>query len=267
VTPRNADERGTVKFLLVDDIEENLIALEALLRRDGLTILKARSGFEALELLLVHEVALALLDVQMPEMDGFELAELMRGAERTQHVPIIFVTAGNRDPVRTFKGYESGAVDFLYKPIEAVVLKSKADVFFELYQQKKQYARALEMNDLFVGILGHDLRNPLATLITGASLLEAQISDAGQLRALKRMKSAGQRMTDMIEQMLDLTRARLLDRAGLGGSRRHADVTKLVQRTVDELREPTRSVRSCSRAPRRARPRATPIVCFSFSPT
>jgi two-component system, sensor histidine kinase and response regulator len=87
-----------VKFLLVDDVEENLVALEALLRRDGLEILKARSGTEALELLLVHEVALAFLDVQMPGIDGFELAELMRGAERTKRVPIIFVTAGTSDP-------------------------------------------------------------------------------------------------------------------------------------------------------------------------
>ncbi|HTU58707.1 MAG TPA: response regulator, partial [Polyangiales bacterium] len=74
---------SSIKFLLVDDLEENLIALEALLRRDELTLLKARSGAEALELLLEHEVALALIDVQMPDMDGFELAELMRGAERT----------------------------------------------------------------------------------------------------------------------------------------------------------------------------------------
>ena len=102
-----------IKCLLVDDLEENLLALSALLRRDDVEMLKARSGAEALELLLVHDVALALLDVQMPEMDGFELAELMRGSERTRHVPIIFVTAGARDQQRVFKGYEAGAVDFL----------------------------------------------------------------------------------------------------------------------------------------------------------
>ena len=83
-----------VHFLLVDDLVENLLSLEALLRRDDLVLLKARSGEEALELLLRHDVALALLDVQMPGMDGFELAEFMRGNPRTSHVPIIFVTAG-----------------------------------------------------------------------------------------------------------------------------------------------------------------------------
>lgn len=225
-----------VKFLLVDDVDENLLALEALLRRDGLVVLKARSGLEALELLLVHEVALAFLDVQMPGMDGFELAELMRGAERTKHVPIIFVTAGNRDPVRPFKGYETGAVDFLYKPVEPLVLKAKADVFFELDKQRKEYALALQMNDLFLGILSHDLRNPLSTLVTGSEFLERQVSDPAHARTLRRMAFAGRRMGDMIEQLLDLTRARLLDGLGLASTREGADVAALVHRAVEELR-------------------------------
>src|ERR1700748_3646652 len=94
-----------VHFLLVDDLEENLLSLEALLRREGLSILKARSGDEALELLLAHDVALAFIDVQMPGLNGFELAELMRGNERTRRIPIIFLTAGSVDPQRRFRGY------------------------------------------------------------------------------------------------------------------------------------------------------------------
>src|SRR5690242_11380113 len=94
----------TTKILAVDDVDANLAALEALLARPGVEILKARSGTEALELLLVEDVALALVDVQMPEMDGFELAELMRGSPRTRHVPIIFLTAGPHDPTRLFQG-------------------------------------------------------------------------------------------------------------------------------------------------------------------
>src|SRR3712207_5491211 len=96
------------KCLLVDDLEDNLLALEYLLRDENLEIVKARSGFEALELLLSEEFALAMVDVQMPEMDGFELAELMRGTEKTRSIPIIFVTAGFRDLERVFKGYEAG---------------------------------------------------------------------------------------------------------------------------------------------------------------
>ena len=183
--------RETVKFLLVDDTEENLVALEALLRREGLELLKARSGSRALEMLLVHDVALAILDVQMPDMDGFELAELMRGMERTKHVPIIFLTAGAQDPQRVFKGYEAGAVDFLFKPIEPRVLKSKADVFFQLHQQKIELAGNLRMNEMFVGILGHDLRNPLNAIMTSAQLLERRLADEAQLRPLRRMVSLG----------------------------------------------------------------------------
>ena len=127
-----------VNFLIVDDLEENLLSLEALLQRDGLTFLKARSGDEALEILLRHDVALALLDVQMPGMDGFQLAEFMRGNERARHIPIIFLTAGTADNRRRFRGYEAGAVDFIQKPIEPDILRSKADVFYDLHQQRRQ---------------------------------------------------------------------------------------------------------------------------------
>jgi two-component system sensor histidine kinase/response regulator len=158
-----------VKCLLVDDLDENLFVLAALLRRDGVELLLARSGTEALELLERHEVALAFLDVHMPEMDGFELAELMRGRERTRHVPIIFVTAGEHDPRRIFKGYDSGAVDFLHKPIEPRVLTNKAEVFFQLHRQKQQLARqlherteTLRLSEMLMAMLGHDLRARLA---------------------------------------------------------------------------------------------------------
>jgi len=130
-----------ITLLLVDDLEENLVAMTALLRRPGLRLLKAACGEEALELLLVNEVALALVDVQMPGMDGFELAELMRGSERTKHVPIVFVTAGAHDRKRLFQGYDSGAVDFLYKPIEPHILTNKVAVFVELFRQKQAIAR------------------------------------------------------------------------------------------------------------------------------
>jgi len=128
------------KLLLVDDRPENLLALEGLLRRNDAEILSAESGKRALELLLEHEVALAIIDVQMPEMDGFQLAELMRDFERTREIPIIFVTAGLHDRARVFKGYESGAVDFLVKPIEQPILASKVSVFLQLHRQRQLLA-------------------------------------------------------------------------------------------------------------------------------
>ena len=127
-----------VKILLVDDLKDNLLALEALLRRDDVTIFKAKSGTEALEFMALHEFALALLDVQMPEMSGFELAELMRGTNKTKNIPIIFVTANAQGQNFLFKGYESGAVDFLLKPLDPFAVKSKVNVFIELYRQKRQ---------------------------------------------------------------------------------------------------------------------------------
>jgi signal transduction histidine kinase len=228
-----------VKCLLVDDLEENLLALSALLRRDDVEILTAQSGSEALELLLVHEVALALLDVQMPKMDGFELAELMRGSERTREVPIIFVTAAARDQHRLFKGYETGAVDFLYKPIEPHILENKADVFFRLHRQKQQLAQQLQeqtetlrLNEMFTAVLGHDLRNPLSAILMGAHMVQHQ-SDNETVRATaKRILLSGKRMSRMIDDMLDLARARL--GGGIPLKTSHADLAEPVQRVVRE---------------------------------
>lgn len=153
-----------VKFLLVDDVEENLIALEALLRGDDREIYKASSGSQALELLLVHDFALALLDIQMPGMDGFELAELMRGMERSKRIPIIFVTAGGSEPLRAFRGYESGAVDVLFKPIDPNVLRQKAETFYQLYCQRLQLEQAVRIREDVLAIVSHDLRTPLGVI-------------------------------------------------------------------------------------------------------
>jgi diguanylate cyclase (GGDEF)-like protein len=129
-------------ILIVDDKPENLIALEALLEECNATITPATSGNDALNLALENEFALVLLDVQMPEMDGFEVAELLRSNASTQHFPIIFITATD-DKQYIFKGYASGAVDYLSKPIEPIILKSKVTVFINLWQQQHALANAL----------------------------------------------------------------------------------------------------------------------------
>lgn len=228
-----------VKFLLVDDLPENLLALSALLQRDDVELLQARSGFEALELLLVHEVALALIDVQMPDMDGFELAELIRGAERTRNIPLIFVTAGTRDEHRMFKGYESGAVDFLYKPIEPHILRNKAEVFFQLYRQKQQLAlelrertETLRLNEMFVAVLGHDLRNPLGAVMMAATLLQRTYREDIAQKASQQILNSGRRMAKLIENMLDLARARL--GGGITLTREDIALAPVVQRVVQE---------------------------------
>ncbi|HEX4870126.1 MAG TPA: response regulator [Moraxellaceae bacterium] len=135
-------------ILLVDDRNENLTALETLLERPDVQLLTADNGNDALKLLLRHEVALVLLDVNMPGMNGFEMAELMRRNKKTQTIPIIFVTA-NGDKRQVFRGYEVGAVDFLAKPIEREVLLSKVNVFLELDQQRRALeAQLLQIQEL-----------------------------------------------------------------------------------------------------------------------
>ncbi|OHC65289.1 MAG: hypothetical protein A2040_08080 [Rhodocyclales bacterium GWA2_65_19] len=135
-----------VALLLVDDRPENLVALEAVLGNQGLDLVKAASGNDALRHTLKRDFALVLLDVQMPGMDGFETAELMRSNPKTRHLPIIFVTAGMKDIQLQFKGYELGAVDYLIKPFEPHILQSKVRVFCELYRQRRQ----LESNQLLL---------------------------------------------------------------------------------------------------------------------
>jgi two-component system sensor histidine kinase/response regulator len=227
-----------IKCLLVDDVDANLLALSALLERDDVELLTARSGIDALEILLEHDIALALLDVQMPEMDGFQLAELMRGSERARNVPIIFITAGGRDEHRVFKGYESGAVDFLHKPIDPVILRNKADVFFQLYRQKQQLAvelhertEALRLAEMFMAVLGHDLRNPLSAVMLVASAIERAPPD--RIPALTaRIVASSQRMSRMIDDLLDVVRARLA--GGISIRREPVDLGTLVQRVVQE---------------------------------
>ncbi len=138
-----------IPVLLVDDRQENLTALEALLEDMPLPLhlVKAMSGNEALRQSLRHDFAVVLLDVQMPEMDGLETAELLRANPRTRHLPIIFVTAGLHDRVRQFKGYEMGAVDFLNKPIEPAVLRNKVAVLCELYGKVQERTQALHESE------------------------------------------------------------------------------------------------------------------------
>jgi C4-dicarboxylate-specific signal transduction histidine kinase len=130
-----------IPVLLVDDRPENLISLEAVLGDMGLDLVTARSGNEALRLSLHTDFALILLDVMMPEMDGCETAELLRKNPKTRELPIIFVTAGLDDECQIFKGYEVGAVDYLTKPIEPAIIRSKVKVFCDLFRQSSELKR------------------------------------------------------------------------------------------------------------------------------
>ena len=221
-----------VNFLLVDDLEENLVALEALLKRDGLVCLKARSGEEALELLLVHDIALALLDVQMPGMDGYQLAEFMRGNARARHGQ------------RRFRSYEAGAVDFIQKPIEPDVLRGKAAVFFDLHQQRQQiraqrdelqaYADQLRAADRykteFIAMLGHELRNPIMAMGAGLTLLKRRRDPAQVAELHERMDRQVSHMTRLVEDMLDISR---IGQGKIGFKLEQADLVEILKTAVE----------------------------------
>ena len=228
-----------INVLAVDDVPQNLAAIEAVVSQPGVFVIKAASGTEALELLLVKEVALALVDVQMPGMDGFELAELLRGAERTRNVPIIFMTAATHDPTRTFRGYEAGAVDFLYKPVDPQILRSKVDVFVELYSQRRKLSmqleeikNALRLNEMFAAVLSHDLRNPLNSISLGTEMLLRTSSDPKVVSTAERLRTSTRRMAKMIEQLLDVARIRA---GGVQLILQPSDVSKVCVTIRDEL--------------------------------
>lgn len=216
------------KVLIVDDRPENLLTLEGILENDDLIILKAHSGNEALSIMLENNIALVLMDVQMPGMDGFEVAEIMRSSERTKHIPIIFVTAISKQRQHIFKGYESGAVDYLYKPLDLEILQSKIKAFIDFFQHKnaleettrklektvaelnlsKQIAEeATNAKSTFLATMSHEIRTPLNGIIGMADLglMDDDISSPQRERLLD-IKNSGESLLDIINEILDISK-------------------------------------------------------------
>ncbi len=167
-----AEQNSTVPILLVDDRSENLLSLEELLSGQGYDLVRATSGNEALRQSLRQDFALILLDVQMPEMDGFETAELLRANPKTRHIPIIFVTAGERELQFQFKGYDAGAVDYLAKPIEPLFLQSKVGIFAEMYRQRHYLEMLKQHLEELVEQRTLELRHSTAALTTSNEELQ-----------------------------------------------------------------------------------------------
>ena len=144
VSARPLSDPIAAKILVVDDDPRNLIAVEEVLRSPGVEIVTADSGESALRHVLNHDFAVILLDVQMPRLDGYEVASLIRNRPRSSRVPILFLTAFNKDDMHVFKGYSAGAVDYVFKPIEPLILKSKVDIFVDLYRKTEEIRRQAE---------------------------------------------------------------------------------------------------------------------------
>ena len=256
------------KLLIVDDLPQNLRALDALIRGEDRQVFQASSGEAALALMLEHEFALAILDVQMPDMDGFELAELMRSTSRTRKIPIVFVSAAGRELNYAFKGYETGAVDFLYKPLDPEAVRSKVNVFVTIDQQRRQMQhqmealersrqeqetllrelnqtqeelkRSLRMRDEFMSLVAHELRTPLNTLFLEAQMRSLQLK-RGTLATIgpdqfdamiKRDERQIKAMIRLIDDMLDVSRMRS---GQLSIRPNQVELMHLLERVVSDL--------------------------------
>jgi signal transduction histidine kinase len=221
---------GKLNILMVDDVPANLLALEAMLEDLGENLVRASSGNEALRLLLRQEFALILLDVEMPDMDGFETATFIRARQQTRDTPIIFLTAAQRSVEQVFRGYSLGAVDYLLKPLQPEILRWKVAVFVELARKNrlvKVQAEELRSKNVelqtarlraeeesrakssFLAGMSHELRTPLNAIIGFSDLL---VQDAaGELNERQRefvthVLDSGRHLLSLINDVLDLSK-------------------------------------------------------------
>lgn len=208
--------RPRPKVLIVDDRRENLLATQKVLQVIEADLVLAGSGNEALQLMLHTRFAVVLLDVQMPEMDGFETASLMRHHDQMKGTPIIFITAISKDEKYVDQAAELGAVDYIFKPINPNILVSKVKVFVELFEQReslKKYAEEIgkknEELERFAFACSHDLKEPVRTMTIFADLARQRSAgalDEKGLSHIERIISTGTRLQKMIEDILQFSR-------------------------------------------------------------
>ena len=228
------------KILMVDDKPENLVALEAALRPLNQELVAANSGEEALRCLLTEDFAVILLDVQMPGMDGFETAARIKDRERSRHIPIIFLTAISRELHQQLRGYEVGAVDYIAKPFDPWVLRSKVSIFVDLYEktqrvqdQAAQLTRSNKELEQFAEIVSHDLRNPLVSVVGYLQMLGDGSAGAMPVDAkefVERALHAAESMGTLIDDLLNYALA-----GKAIGTLRATNAAQAVDRAVSNL--------------------------------
>jgi two-component system, sensor histidine kinase len=220
-------QKMTPKVLIVDDTPANLVVMTSLLEDKDCQLITTASGEEALSKVMDHDFAVILMDVQMPGMDGFEAAELIRGVEKSKDVPIIFVTALSKERNYIFKGYELGAVDFLFKPLDSDILKSKVNVFLRLNRQRRELedevarrkATELELENAkreadsanqaksdFLGNMSHEIRTPMNAVLGYAQILQRKNLEADDKKSVDHILSSGNHLLTLINDILDISK-------------------------------------------------------------
>jgi two-component system, sensor histidine kinase len=215
------------KILLVDDLPENLVSMEMLLEDFNVTFVRATSGMEALRKTLAEDFAMAILDVQMPEMDGHETLSLMRKRKKTQYLPVIFVSAIHQSDLHIIKGIETGAVDFIPKPIIPEILIGKVKVFLDLHYQKQELKELLHqleennreleiqkmkaeeathMNALFLANMSHEIRTPLNGIIGISKILENEKLKKEHKDLVRIISTSGENLLNIINNILDFSK-------------------------------------------------------------
>jgi signal transduction histidine kinase len=244
--PPVAPDLEKVNILIVDDLPEKLIVYRTILEELNQNLVFASSGEEALKLLLNNDFAVILLDVNMPGMDGFETASLIRRRRKSARTPIIFLTAFV-DDVHAAQGYATGAVDYLLTPVMPEILKAKVRVFIELSQMRHQAAMQAEekarrhiaeeserRKDAFLGMLAHELRNPLGPIRNAINLLQQMGPDTPRLVQLRDIIDRQvTHMTRLVDDLLDSTR---LARGKILLRKERCDLVRIVRQTVDDYR-------------------------------
>lgn len=248
----------TIDILLVDDEARNLDALEAILDDPGYRLLRAGGGDEALRLLLRHDVAAIVLDIRMPDVTGVELARIIKGIKRYRQIPILFLTAHLMDDQDVVAGYGAGAVDYLTKPVNPVILRHKLSVFAELFRKTRALAElnatlearvqertaelerseaalrvAARQKDEFLATLAHELRNPLAPLRMGLDLLLRKSPSEDSKRTLSVMNRQLEHMVRLIDDLLDVAR---ISGGQLSLKKQRVNVASTIQTALDTCR-------------------------------
>ena len=229
------------KILLVDDRPENLYSLENILANENRIILKASSGEEALKIAFSEDIALILLDVQMPVMDGFEVAHMLKQTNRTKKTPILFVTAISKEKKYMLKGYQEGCIDYLFKPLDVDITQAKVNTLLKLHDQQRELeiknaelAKLNQEKNYFLGVASHDLRNPIGNIISLVNIIEDELGDTlseEMHEMLQMMHESGKDMLELLNNLLDVSK---IESGKMNLNLKNESIAGIIQKSIND---------------------------------